>query len=67
MAEPKPLTYDERKAAEAAFTGAPLNPAWTESARELYARISAVARPVVHDTEKRAVEPEFAGLNSGRP
>ena len=41
MAEPKPLTYDEQKAAEAAFTGAPSNPKWTESAQLLYARLSA--------------------------
>jgi len=41
MAEPKPLTYDEQKAAEAAFTGAPSDPKWTESARLLYARLTA--------------------------
>ena len=41
MAEPKPLTYDEQKAAEAAFIGAPSNPKWTEAAQLLYARLSA--------------------------
>ena len=41
MAEPKPLTYDEQKAAEAAFVGAPSNPKWTEAAQLLYARLSA--------------------------
>jgi len=41
MAEPKSLTYDEQKAAEAAFTGAPSNPKWTESAQLLYVRLSA--------------------------
>jgi hypothetical protein len=41
MAEPKALTYDEQKAAEAAFAGAPSNPKWTESARLLHARLSA--------------------------
>lgn len=41
MAEPKPLTYDEQKAAEAAFVGAPLNPQWTEAAQLLYGRLSA--------------------------
>ncbi len=41
MVEPKPLTYDEQKAAEAAFTGASSNPKWTESAQLLYARLSA--------------------------
>jgi hypothetical protein len=32
MTEPKPLTYDERKAAEAAFRGDPPNTDWTDSA-----------------------------------
>lgn len=41
MAEPKPLTYDDKKAAEAAFLGIPSNPKWTESARLLYARLTA--------------------------
>ena len=41
MAEPKPLTYDEQKAAEAAFTGAPFNPHWTEAAQLLYRRLTA--------------------------
>jgi hypothetical protein len=41
MTEPKPLTYDEHKAAEAAFRGYPPNPDWTESALEIYARLSA--------------------------
>ena len=42
MTEPKPLTYDEQKAAEAAFRGYPPNADWTESAQEIYARLSAV-------------------------
>lgn len=33
---PQPLTYDEKKVAEAAFRGAPLNPAWSQSARQVY-------------------------------
>ena len=41
MTEPKPLTYDEHKAAEAAFRGYPPNADWTDSAQELYARLSA--------------------------
>ena len=41
MTEPKPLTYDEHKAAEAAFRGFPFNPDWTESAQEIYARLCA--------------------------
>ena len=30
------LTYDERKAAEAAFAGKPFNPDWSESAKKVY-------------------------------
>ena len=32
----KVLTYDERKAAEAAFSGRPFNPAWSASAKKVY-------------------------------
>jgi hypothetical protein len=41
MTEPKPLTYDEHKAAEAAFRGYPPNGDWTSSAQEIYVRLSA--------------------------
>ncbi|GJL57500.1 MAG: hypothetical protein NPIRA03_03570 [Nitrospirales bacterium] len=34
------LTYDERKAAEAAFRGAPFDPKLSESARRVYLGIS---------------------------
>lgn len=37
----KPLTYDEHKAAEAAFRGYPPNDDWTDSAHEIYVRLSA--------------------------
>jgi hypothetical protein len=36
----RPLTYDERKAAEAAFRGAPFDPQLSESARKVYIGIS---------------------------
>ncbi len=32
----RPLTYDETKAAEAAFQGEPFNPDWSDSARVVY-------------------------------
>jgi hypothetical protein len=38
--ENRPLTYDERKAAEAAFRGAPFDPQLSESARKVYLGIS---------------------------
>lgn len=33
---PRSLSYDEAKAAEAAFQGLPFDPAWSESARAIY-------------------------------
>jgi hypothetical protein len=30
------LTYDEKKAAEAAFMGRPFNPEWSDAARRVY-------------------------------
>jgi hypothetical protein len=30
------LTFDEKKAAEAAFRGLPFNPMWSESAQSIY-------------------------------
>ena len=36
----RPLTYDEKKAAEAAFTGSPFDPEWSEAARKVYIGLS---------------------------
>ncbi len=36
---PRALTYDETKAAEAAFRGEPFNPAWSAAAANVYAGI----------------------------
>lgn len=33
---PRSLTYDEKKAAEAAFCGEPFNPAWSAAAGRVY-------------------------------
>lgn len=35
----RPLTYDEKKAAEAAFRGDPFNPVWSAAAAKVYAGI----------------------------
>ena len=35
------LTHDEKKAAEAAFKGAPFNPKWSDAARKVYLGLSA--------------------------
>ncbi len=34
------LTHDERKAAEAAFRGAPFDPKWSDAARKVYLGLS---------------------------
>ena len=54
------LTYDEKKAAEAAFTGRPFNPEWSEAARRVYDGITGVmgsAKPLVDETELQPAEP----------
>ena len=38
----QPLSNDEKKAAEAAFQGAPFNPAWSATARVVYNGIAEV-------------------------
>jgi hypothetical protein len=38
------LTYDESKAAEAAFRGEPFNPAWSAAAAQVYAGIAAAVQ-----------------------
>ena len=47
------LTYDEHKAAEAAFHGLPLDPKWSAHAQEIYLGIFTVTngRDIVKDTE----------------
>lgn len=43
--QPRALTYDEQKAAEAAFLGEPFNPAWSAAAATVYEGIvSAMSR-----------------------
>lgn len=36
MTQPRPLTYDEKKASEAAFHGLPFDPEWSQSAKAVY-------------------------------
>jgi len=52
-----PLTYDEHKAAEAAFHGLPLDPKWSRQTQEIYLGILAVTngRDIVKDTEVSAL------------
>lgn len=65
---PRSLTHDERKAAEAAFSRRPFNPAWSESAKRVYdGLIQALPAPpdetvVTHDRNVSSKEspPETA-------
>ena len=52
------LTYDEHRAAEAAFQGLPLDPKWSLHAKEIYLGILTVTngRGIVKDTEISAIE-----------
>ncbi len=58
---PRTLTYDEKKAAEAAFTGRPFNPEWSETARKVYDGILSVTgrmeKDPVFEHELEPVEP----------
>jgi hypothetical protein len=54
------LTYDEKKAAEAAFTGRPFNPEWSDAARRVYDGIAAAMGTVnspTHPAELQPAEP----------
>jgi hypothetical protein len=54
------LTYDEKKAAEAAFTGRPFNPEWSEAARRVYDGITGVmgtTKPLMDEAELQPAEP----------
>jgi hypothetical protein len=51
------LTYDEKKAAEAAFRGLPVNPSWSAAARDVYEGIivalgeNAPSQPFIDESE----------------
>ena len=55
--ENRTLSFDEKKAAEAAFRGLPLDPTWSESAQAIYYGILAhtQGRDIVEDVELEGV------------
>ena len=55
--KPRPLSHDERKAAEAAFQGRPFNEEWSQAARLVYDGILGATRKV-----RPQVEEEYALL-----
>lgn len=50
----KPLTFDEKQAAEAAFRGLPYDPAWGQAAWAVYAGILAVMMERLARPRRRA-------------
>lgn len=58
------LTYDEHKAAEAAFQGLPLDPAWTNKAQVIYhgIREAMLVRDAQRATTAEAEQPAFHEL-----
>ena len=66
------LSHDEKKAAEAAFTGRPFDPAWSRSARAVYDGIvKALSAPVLSEQpsgtgELEPVEPRAADESTVR-
>ena len=63
MTELKPLTYDEHKAAEAAFRGSPPDPDWTDAAQLLYVKLSkGVADRAAHAARLSVDHPPASAL-----
>ena len=52
------LTFDEQRAAEAAFRGLPIDPAWSPSAQTIYAGI--LARTLGRNIVEESVLEELA-------
>ena len=61
---PRPLTNDERKAAEAAFRGEPFNDEWSQSAREMYEGISAFITLRAMEAPEGSEAPPLAAMHS---
>ncbi|THJ11904.1 MAG: hypothetical protein CAF43_004330 [Nitrospira sp. CG24C] len=66
---PKALTYDEKKAADAAFTGRPFNETWSASARAIYDGIVKALphRDLAIQTPPTAEEPAEAISEQNEP
>ncbi len=63
------LTYDEKRAAEAAFRGLPCDPAWSEAARDVYAGLVKALHahaPLDHQGEVADLSEETRVNHAGR-
>ncbi len=59
---PRALTYDESKAAEAAFRGDPFNPSWSASAQTIYDGIlAAMGKRELAQARECEIETECVG------
>lgn len=54
---PRLLTHDERKAADAAFAGRPCNPTWSESAKRVYEGLIGVMPNFQDESEAPSIQP----------
>lgn len=54
---PRLLTHDERKAADAAFAGRPCNPTWSESAKKVYEGLIGVMPNFQDESEAPSIQP----------
>lgn len=59
------LTYDEKKAAEAAFRGRPFNPAWSPAARDVYDSLASIM--LTRDAIGKDAGPEPASEPAAAP
>ncbi|MDR4493952.1 MAG: hypothetical protein AB7P17_06080 [Nitrospirales bacterium] len=59
------LTHDEKRAAEAAFRGAPFDPKWSDAARKIYLGISSAVANQRQNAFKDIVLPNTKPL--GKP
>lgn len=57
------LTHDEKRAAEAAFRGAPFDPKWSDAARKIYLGISAAVANQRQNAFKDIVLPKTKPLS----
>jgi hypothetical protein len=54
---PRTLTHDERKAAEAAFSGRPCNPAWSESAKKVHEGVIGAMPHFKNESDSSSIQP----------
>lgn len=64
LQSPRTLTHDERKAAEAAFSGRSFNPVWSDSAKKVYEGLIRALPPL---PEESPLEPNQTAQHEAEP